>query len=226
MSKTYYIFLAITCVVSLGLGFILRGLFFVGCEIEGGLSLKDIKGESDSKKAIKDQGCDFYVDVSGAVMNPSVVCVHDGAIVNDAIVKADGFNPSAYAFKYVAQRINLARVLESEEKIYIPFRDDVVCKFVEDEQVKHVEKVMKNIQLEENSELDPGGFLEEKVLKDDGCISINDATKEKIMELKGIGEAKAQDIVDGRPYSKVEDLKNVKGIGEKTFESLEPFICL
>jgi len=227
MPKTYYIFLGVACIICLGLGFFLTSTFYCKCEGEKVLSLKDIGGEGkeEGRKEIED--CDFFVDVSGAVMNPGVVCVHDGAIVNDAIVKAQGFNPSAYAFKYVAQRVNLAKILESEEKIYIPFRDDVVCKRVENEQVKYVEGVMKSIGL-----VDTGKGVEsaevvqkevvnnvaEKVVEDD-CINLNTASKEKIMELKGIGEAKATDIMEGRPYSKIEDLQNVKGIGEKTFEN-------
>lgn len=233
MQKTYYIFLALSCLVCLGIGFFVRGLLLPESAKEASLSLKDVKGEGNSKEGTKN-ACDFFIDVSGAVMNPGVVCLNEGAIVNDAIVKAEGFNPSAYAFKYVAQRINLARILENEEKIYIPFRDDVVCKLIEDEQVVSVGKVMKSLQggLEISKEIGAGkeedlvGKVPAPTPEDSDCININSASKEKIMELKGIGEAKAGDILEGRPYSKLEDLKNVKGIGEKTFENLEPFICL
>lgn len=233
MSKTYYIFLGIVCVVCLGLGFFLTSTFYCRCEGEKVLSLKDMGGESKEGRKKEVEDCDFFVDVSGAVMNPGVVCVHEGAIVNDAIVKAQGFNPSAYAFKYVAQKVNLAKILESEEKIYIPFRDDVVCKRVESEQVKYIEGVMKSIGLVDTGkgiELAEGEQKEavnvvEKATESD-CINLNTASKEKIMELKGIGEAKATDIIEGRPYSKIEDLQNVKGIGEKTFENLKDFICI
>ena len=224
MPKTYYIFLAIVSILSFSIGFVVRGFLPCSGEKTEVFSLKEVKGESNSEK-VRNEICDFFVDVSGAVMNPGVVCLYEGAIVNDAIVKADGFNPSAYAFKYVAQRINLARILENEEKIYIPFRDDVVCRFVEDEQVKYVDSVMKGIQASENvKDVTEKVANQEKVESD--CISINSASKEKIMELSGIGEAKAGDIIEGRPYSKLEDLKEVKGIGEKTFENIEPFICL
>jgi competence protein ComEA len=224
MSKTYYVFLVIVFLVSFSLGFFLRGFLFKESHGEKVLSLGDLNKE---EKISNGEDCDLYVDVSGAVMNPGVVCLQEGAILNDAVVKADGFNPSAYAFKYVAQRVNLARRLEDEEKIYIPFRDDVVCKMVEDVQVKHTENVVKGIA----SSFDELGFEGEVVEKGKGqsevdCISINNASKEKIMELKGIGEAKAGDIIEGRPYSKVEDLKNVKGIGEKTFENIKEQICL
>ena len=50
-------------------------------------------------------------------------------------------------------------------------------------------------------------------------ININTATVEQLMDLKGVGEKLAQRIVDYRtqngPFSKVDDLNNVKGIGPK-----------
>lgn len=50
-------------------------------------------------------------------------------------------------------------------------------------------------------------------------ININKAGVEKLMELKGIGKSYAQRIVEYRekngPFKEINDLKNIKGIGEK-----------
>lgn len=56
------------------------------------------------------------------------------------------------------------------------------------------------------------------------AVNINTATKEELMSLKGIGEAKAKAIIEYRSKNKfnsIEDLKNVPGIGEKRFEALK-----
>jgi competence ComEA-like helix-hairpin-helix protein len=50
----------------------------------------------------------------------------------------------------------------------------------------------------------------------DGQIDINLASLEKLDELTGIGPAYAGRIVENRPFSSVEDLVKVKGIGEIT----------
>lgn len=51
-------------------------------------------------------------------------------------------------------------------------------------------------------------------------ISINSAASDELDELPGVGPVTARRIIEGRPYSKLEDLLRVKGIGEKTLERL------
>ncbi len=53
-------------------------------------------------------------------------------------------------------------------------------------------------------------------------LDINKASAAELAYLPGIGEAKARDIIDHRPYATIEDLKRVPGIGAKTFEKLKP----
>ena len=56
------------------------------------------------------------------------------------------------------------------------------------------------------------------------AVNINTASKEELMTLKGIGETTAEAIIEYRKenkFTKIEDIKNVKGIGDKKFESIK-----
>lgn len=67
-------------------------------------------------------------------------------------------------------------------------------------------------------------------IKTGELVNINTATLDELDKLPGIGRAKAEAIIEYREgisrfYSK-EDLMQVSGIGEKTFEKLKDLICV
>ena len=61
-------------------------------------------------------------------------------------------------------------------------------------------------------------------------ININTASKEELMTLSGIGEVIAQRIIDYREengsFTSVEEIKNVKGIGETRFDNIKEYITV
>ncbi|QKF86462.1 competence protein, ComEA family [Campylobacter blaseri] len=61
------------------------------------------------------------------------------------------------------------------------------------------------------------------------AININTASKEELMSIKGVGEKTAEYIIDYRKdkkFEKIEDIKNIKGIGDKKFEVIKDDITI
>lgn len=153
----------------------------------------------------------LMIDIKGAVAMPGIYALKEGQRINDAIGKAGGFQPEADAAK-----VNLAQKLADEMVIYIP---------------KAGEELPAELpQVLPSGPSSAGSSPAEGSEPEGGTININTATATQLQELPGIGEAKAQAIIDYREssglFSKVEDVKNVSGIGEKTFEKLAPKLAV
>jgi competence protein ComEA len=157
--------------------------------VENIIDETDVEGDTHPEEIV--------VHISGQVHNPGIVKLEPGARVIDAVNAAGGLKKDADLDK-----INLARKLQDEEKIYIP---------------KIGEDISENISYFQN----PAGGSNK--------ININTCTKEELMSLPGIGEVLADRIIQYRektPFKKIEDLMNVSGIGEKKFESIKDMIIV
>ncbi|WP_168157263.1 helix-hairpin-helix domain-containing protein [Sporosarcina ureilytica] len=138
----------------------------------------------------------LVVDVKGAVLRPGVYTLEEGDRLIDAINAAGGYLPEADA-----RLVNLALKLTDELLVYIP---------TEGEELLESEAIVSLI---------------DSSAVDDDTINLNTATEIELMTISGIGPAKAQSIIQYReengPFQSPEELMNISGIGQKTFEKLQ-----
>ena len=137
----------------------------------------------------------IFVDIKGAVKNPGVYQMKVGDRVKDALDAAGGLTDEADS-----QKVNLAKRLE-------------------DQMVIVVSKVG-----EEGAAAIPAGATSKEATKE-GKVNINTATVEELKTLKGVGEKKAEAIIEYRKkngsFKTKEDLMKVRGIGKKLFDSFQ-----
>lgn len=81
-------------------------------------------------------------------------------------------------------------------------------------------------QAEREEEADLEAAIDGKATLAKASVNPNTAARDELMLLPGIGEAKANAIIEQRPYATLEELDRVPGIGPKTLERLRPFLSL
>lgn len=132
----------------------------------------------------------------------------------DVIAKAGGLLEGADT-----SLLNLAKIVTDEMTIIVYSNEEVL------EKLKG-EICVCDCPIREND-----ACIEEDNTGIDGkLININTATLEELMELPGIGSAKAKEIIAFRtnsgPFNSIEDIKSVNGIGEETFEKIKIYITI
>ena len=157
----------------------------------------------------------IYVDIGGAVKEPKLAVLPQGSRVEDAILQAGGTTEDADL-----AGINRAALLNDGDKIYIPKQGEAAAPGS-----NSVTSASGGSGQTAGSAGSSAGSGSE-----DGKISINTADAGQLQQITGVGPVTAQKIVDYRnangPFSAVEDLKNVSGIGDKTFEKMKGDITL
>ncbi|WP_163101878.1 helix-hairpin-helix domain-containing protein [Peribacillus alkalitolerans] len=174
--------------------------FFIESQIE-----EDSIVETE-KQPITEKGSTeikIVVDVKGAVVKPGIYPSKEGERVHDLILKAGGVVENANI-----NAINLAQKVEDQMVIYVPVKGEVTN-----------QSVVSTVQVSSNSEDQPSDK-----------VNINLADETTLQTLPGIGPSKAAAILEYRKqngsFKTVEDLKNISGIGDKTFEKFKDVITV
>ena len=151
------------------------------------------------------------VYVCGHVKSPGVYQLIEGSRVCDAINAAGGPSEDADA-----QILNQAESVTDGMRIYVPSEKET-------EGVDRSDQTDSGFQSSQTA-------VGEKGENQSGRVNLNTATKEQLMTLSGIGESKAQSILDYRQengsFKKPEDVMNIPGIKQGVYEKIKDHISV
>jgi competence protein ComEA len=159
---------------------------------------QEMDTEERDKTKVEEEPITMMADIKGAVINPGVYQIEEGGRVIDLIELAGGLEPDADTAS-----INFAMHVHDEMAVYVPrIGEDV------------------NVVLPAQSAESAGK----------GTVNLNSAQSSELQTLPGIGPAKAEAIIEHRetngPFKSIDDLKEISGIGDKTFEKLKDQISV
>jgi competence protein ComEA len=143
----------------------------------------------------------LLIQVIGAVNKPGVVPVPAGSRVQDALTAAGGMRADAET-----QSLNLARILQDGERIFVPARGEYVL------------SIATTIPSRSST---PSSVA---------LINLNTATQAELEQLPSIGPSKAQSILAYRQshgaFSTIDELLEISGIGPTLFAQIKDLVTI
>ena len=160
-----------------------------------------IEEDGVSQQEVNSTQSHLYVDIGGEVMKPGVYEVSDGTRLFEVIDKAGGLTEDADI-----DGINRAETVQDGQKIMIG---------------RHGENPDENRDSYSANNVTDSG---------EGTVNINTADAAALQTIPGIGPSKADRIIEYREsegkFNEIDDIKNISGIGNKTFESIKEYITV
>lgn len=230
--KKYYKYILI---ISVSILIFITMYFYNSNDKEDSVVETSIKKTTIKKEKQKNSNKTIFVDVKGAVNKPGVYELETGKRVMDAINLAGGITKDANTIN-----INLSKKVTDEMYIIVYTAkeiynykksngdtNNIVCASNEcDCPDSNNDACIKK----ENSKSNTNNVKDKTDKKINGKVSINTASKEELMTLSGIGEAKANKIIEYRQtngnFNSLEDIKNVSGIGDALYNKIKDNISL
>lgn len=172
---------------------------------------EDINGSTVQEENAKEK---IAIHITGEVKQKGILYLNKGARIVDAIEAAGGATKNADL-----NQVNLAYILEDGQKIYIPNKNE------------KIEAGVYIITSSGNNVLVENGNNSNKNTKGAGeKVNINQANQTELETLPGIGPSLAQRIIEYRQengnFQKIEDIQNVKGIGDSKYSNIKDSICI
>ena len=221
MENKKKILISISLMIVLILGFI---IYIINNRTNNELDLNIFEVEESKKENIVNQInnvenvektdeelAEIAVHITGEIKKSGIVYLKEGARLVDAIKKAGGETKNADL-----SQVNLAYQLKDGEKIYIPNKNEKMIEYI-------TQGNGNNIVLE-------GKDTSNNLKGENNKVNINTATQDELDALPGIGVSTAQKIIEYREtngkFNKIEDLQNVKGIGESKYSEIKDKITV
>ena len=165
------------------------------------------ESETNENNTQEETKKEIVVHITGEVKKEGVVYLEEGSRVVDAIKKAGGETKEADL-----SQVNLAYVLQDGQKIYIPNKNEKISAYTSENMGENIEQNNTTTK------------------KEGAKVNINTAGVEELDQLPGIGPAIAQRIIDYRnehgEFKKVEDIQEVKGIGDAKYSEIKDSITV
>ncbi len=173
-----------------------------------GVTEEELEEPLQDEMQCTDDSQEVYVHVCGQVACPGVYLLPAGSRLYEAIEAAGGLSENG-----VGELLNQAAQIEDGQQIYVPSREEA-AQLQAGQSVSNMGEAGQNVSA-------PGASGP----SDDGKIDLNRATREQLMTLSGIGEAKADSIIAYREvhggFRKIEELMEVDGIKEGVFNKVK-----
>lgn len=146
-----------------------------------------------------------YVDIKGAVKNPGLYPVNGKTRWMAVVTAAGGLTAAADV-----SQLNLAKIASDQESLYVPKKGETPPA-----------AGTTNIS---------GAAGATATSESGAVVNLNNATETELQTLSGVGPKKAADIIAYREehggFKTIDELKEVSGIGEKTFAKLAPNVTV
>ena len=227
--KQKMIVIAISIIAIVGIGYYVYGRSGTFA-VEENLEIKqderniiDDNNNADNQTKIDKQM--IKVHISGAVNNEGLIELEENSRIADAIEKAGGVKENA-----CMEEVNLAYLLEDGMKIKIATKEEV-----QTQKLNNLESSGISTEIVKSNNADLGKSAESKISvssknNNNSKVNINTANQTELETLPGIGTATALKIINYRKengkFKNVEDIKNVKGIGDSKFNNIKDLIII
>ncbi|MEJ7540618.1 helix-hairpin-helix domain-containing protein [Staphylococcus intermedius] len=161
--------------------------------------------EKSTSKDKKDQSTQkIIVDIKGAVKKPDTYEMQGDDRMKQLLDKAEPLKTADLS------HVNLAEKLTDQKMVYIPSQGEV-----------SPSNAHHSVQQDHSSTPSATQNI---------TVNLNTADEKELTQIPGIGPSKAQTIIKHReengPFQSIENLKDVKGIGEKSFEKLKDYLTV